>query len=110
MNKTVKQPKIDFPPAVERFEEHLKKAGMDDKSRGFLTGRLVKVITVQVMGEIGKILGEEGIKKVEVIKDREEQQKELERVFQEKKGKSLVEYRDEVAEKLVKDFEAQDGK
>lgn len=84
-------------PAIKRFNDHLEKAGMDEKSRGFLVGRLVKVITAEVMDEIGK-LG--------LDKDSEVQQRELEKLFKEKKGKSLTEYRDEVAERLVKDFEA----
>jgi len=96
-----------FSPAIKRFNDHLEEAGMDGKSRGFLVGRLVKVITAEVTNEIGKVLGEEGMKQVEAIKDKTEQQKELERVFLEKAGKSLIEYRDEVAERLVKDFEAQ---
>jgi len=94
-----------FSPAIKRFNDHLEKAGMDEKSRGFLVGRLIKVITTEVMNEIGKMLGEEGMKQIEVIKDKTEQQKELERVFLEKTGKSLIEYRDGVAERLVKDFE-----
>ena len=81
-----------FSPAIKRFNDHLEEAGMDEKSRGFLVGRLVKVITVEVMNEIKK-LGIEGVT-------------ELEKLFKEKKGKSLTEYRDEVAERLVKDFEA----
>jgi hypothetical protein len=95
-----------FSPAIKRFNDHLEKAGMDEKSRGFLVGRLVKVITTEVMNEIGKVLGKEGMNRIEAIKDKNDQQKELERVFLEKTGKSLIEYRDEVAERLVKDFEA----
>ena len=95
-----------FSPAIKRFNDHLEKAGMDEKSRGFLVGRLVKVITAEVMNEIGKVLGEDGMKQIEEIKDKKEQQKKLERVFLEKTAKSLIEYRDEVAERLVKDFEA----
>lgn len=91
--------------AFNRFNDQLKTAGINDQSRAFLIGRLVKLVFSAVTGEVAKLIGETKINELSQIQDTNKRQEELEKLFAAKKGQSLQEFREEIAENIVKDFE-----
>lgn len=92
---------------LERFGKQLKDAGLDDRSIGFLIGKLARLVDEGVLSEIGRLFSEEETAKIGEIKDNKEREDFIRSTFLQKKGQSLEEFRAELAEKVVKDFEAQ---
>ena len=110
MNKTVPVPNSDghlVSPALIRFRDQLLDAGMSEESVGFLLGRLARSVSEEVTQEISKTLAAEDIKELETVNDEVAKFEKLQELFLKKKGKSIVQFRDDLAEKFVQDFESQ---
>ncbi|MDQ5951086.1 MAG: hypothetical protein QG639_363 [Patescibacteria group bacterium] len=91
--------------AFDRLKTLLQDAGMDEESLNFIIGKYTHAATDKVMAEIVSVGGEEALKQI-IDGDQQEALSKLEATFKEKKGKSIAEYREEVAEDMVKEFEA----
>lgn len=91
--------------AFDRLRAQLQDAGMDEESLNFIIGKYTHAATDRVMAEIVNVGGDEALKQI-INGEQQQALAQLEASFKEKKGKSIAEYREEVAEELVKEFEA----
>ncbi len=93
--------------AFGRLLQQLGTAGIDEENQAFILGRLVNAVIDRASAEVIRVLGAEELTRIDQLESFEAQQAEVERLFAEKKGTSLIEYRESIAEELVKEFEAQ---
>lgn len=91
--------------AFDRLKQLLADSGMDEESITFIIGKYTHAATDTVMAEVVKVGGEDALKKL-MEGDQTEGLANLEAKFKEAKGKSIAEFREEVAENMVKEFEA----
>lgn len=91
--------------AFNRLKELLKTGGMDEESINFIVGKYTHAATDKVMAEVVTVGGEAALKKL-VEGAQDAALAELEAKFKEAKGKTIGEFREEVATQMVADFEA----
>lgn len=91
--------------AFERLKKLLQDAGMDEEATNFIIGKYTHAATDKVMAEVVSVGGEATLKEL-VSGDQQDALSKIETTFKEKKGKSIGQFREEVAEKMVAEFEA----
>ncbi len=91
-------------PALVQLQQHLLNAKMDEESVAYILGKLTAFILTQATDEVGKLFSTEELQQLDQLTEGEREQ-QLEQLFLEKKGISLSEYREELAQKLLAEFE-----
>ncbi len=91
--------------AFDRLKELLKTSGMDEESINFIVGKYTHAATDKVMAEVVTVGGDDALKQL-INGDQQDALAKLEAEFKEKKGKTIAEFREEVAEQMVTEFEA----
>lgn len=90
--------------ALMQLQQHLLAAKMDEESVAYILGKLTAFILTQATEEVGRLFSQEELQNLEQLSD-EDRQEQLEQLFLEKKGISLSQYREDLAEKLLAEFE-----
>lgn len=91
--------------AFDRLKKTLLDSGLDEESTLFILDRLRHSVTDRVAAEVVGVGGEGAVSQM-ASGDSKSQLEELEAKFKEKKGKSISEYREQLAEEMVAEFEA----
>lgn len=91
-------------PALVQLQQHLLNAKMDEESVAYILGKLTGFIMTQATDEVGRLFSQEELQRLDALTEGEREQ-QLEQLFLEKKGISLLEYREELAQKLLAEFE-----
>ncbi len=95
----------DYQQVLDTFKERLLASGIPEQEVGFILGRILRKIVEEVAQHIQVTIGEDTLNTL-ATQDEATQQPEIARLFQEKTGQSLSEYRKQVAEKLLAEYEA----
>ena len=106
MNQPAPTPQMH--PALVRFRDELLQAGMDEESVGFITGKLVADISIQVANHLAEVVGAEQLEEFNKIEDDAQRNEALSAAFQEKESISLEEYHGQLIEEKIQEFEALD--
>lgn len=93
--------------AFARLLQKLSDNGIDQEAQGFILGRLMKAVIDRATVEVFDVVGAEELARIEQLEDPGQQQREIATAFLQKKGVSVDSYREQLAEELVADFEAQ---
>lgn len=91
-------------PALVQLQQHLLAAKIDEESVAYILGKLTAFILTQATDEVGKLFSTEELQQLDQLTEGEREQ-QLEQLFLEKKGISLSDYREELAQKLLAEFE-----
>lgn len=96
-----------MPPfaAFDRLKKMLQDAGMDEESLNFIIGKYTHAATDRVMAEVVSVGGEDALKQL-ISGDQQDALSKIEATFKEKKGKTIGQFREEVAEQMVNEFES----
>jgi len=92
--------------ALLRMMKTLEESGIDDEARGFILGKLLRQLMDRASMEVLSVVGETELKEMKKIDSPDERNKRIDSIFLEKKGMSIAEYREKLAEDLVQEFEA----
>lgn len=96
--------------SLQRFYDQLTEAGMSGESASNYMGRLVAVVTEALgakMDSVLETLSDEEMERLKLIEDEATKQTEVLTIFRDKVGKSIDEFREEMLNSLVSDFETQ---
>lgn len=93
--------------AMSRLRERLVQAGLDQETIAVILGRYVSKVSDKVLSEVLETLSDV-ITTPEVggLVDDAARQAKIESLFKERTGKTIIERREEVADEMVKEFEA----
>lgn len=91
--------------ALQKLQTSLEQGDLDTETVTFITNKLQHTVTDQVMAEVAKQLGDEAMKRLTEV-DVEASFTALDEEFTAKTGQSIGALREEIAEKMVAEFEA----
>lgn len=91
--------------AFDRLKTLLQDAGMDEESLNFIIGKYTHAATDKVMAEIVSVGGDQALQQL-INGDQQDALTQLETKFKAMRGKTIAEYREQVAEQMVAEFEA----
>lgn len=91
--------------AFDRLKQTLQSSGLNEEASAFILEKLRHSVSDRVAAEVVTIGGEEAVNKLS-MDNSEAQLAELEAQFKEKKGKSIAEFREDLASQMVAEFEA----
>lgn len=92
--------------AFARMVKTLTENGIDDETQGLILGNLSGKVLETATAGVLETVGSDRLKEIEQLDELVAQESALNQAFQEKRGISIAEYREQVADEMVKEFEA----
>ena len=96
---------MPYHQAIQKFHDQLIAAGVSDQAAAFTSGKISSSILEEVMQHVEATVGEAELAQLENL-EVAEQAKKIEEIYQQKTGQTVGEYRDQLAEKKLAEFEA----
>jgi len=93
-------------PLMQRLASDLIGAGMSEESVGYILSRIATRISTQVLTDAGEVVGTDTINQLNTITNDQEKITFLDQAFHAKKGMTLFQYRDHLAEQMIAEYDA----
>ncbi len=95
---------MPYHQAIQKFHDQLIAVGVSEQAAAFTSGKMTSSILEEVMQHVEATIGEAELAQLENL-EAAEQAKKIEEIYQQKTGQTVSEYRDQLADKKLAEFE-----